>query len=107
MLRVGFHPEAEKELEEAALYYESQEPGLGLRFLENFESGYRQVHRSPATWRRLRGDIHRFLLKGFPYGIIYSSDGDNLFILAVMHLKREPDYWLGRISEIPGFSPSE
>ena len=32
-LRVAFEPEATAELEAAALWYEDQQPGLGLRFL--------------------------------------------------------------------------
>ncbi len=35
--------------------------------------------------------IHRF-----PYGIIYRYDENDLYILAIMMLNREPDYWKNR-----------
>jgi toxin ParE1/3/4 len=98
---VILHPEAQKELRDAAVYYEKQNAGLGFRFIDAVESGFRQIQRSPATWRCLRGDIRRFLVKTFPYGIVYAAVEDEIFVLAIMHLKREPDYWLGRVRELP------
>jgi len=59
---VILHPEARRELREAVLYYERQSPGLGARFTDAIESGFRQIERSPFTWRRIRGDIQRFLV---------------------------------------------
>jgi len=98
---VILHPEALKELQASARFYEMQKAGLGGRFLDAIESGFRQIERSPFLWRSIRGDIRRFLVKTFPYGIVYASANDQIFILAVMHLKREPDYWLGRLSDLP------
>lgn len=96
-----FHPEARQEFREAALSYERKEPGLGGKFVDAIESGFTQIERSPFTWRGLRGDIRRFLVKTFPYGIVYAPRGEQIFVLAVMHLKREPDYWLGRLEDLP------
>ena len=96
-----FHPEAEKELRDAAVHYEKERDGLGFRFIDAIESGFRQIQRSPFTWRCIRGDIRRFLVKTFPYGIVYAPIEEEIFVLAIMHLKREPDYWLGRLRNLP------
>jgi hypothetical protein len=40
---VIFHPEALKEFNAAATHYEEQNPGLGLRFVDAIESGFRQM----------------------------------------------------------------
>jgi len=32
----------------------------------------------------------------FPYGIVYTTHGDDIFVVAVMHLHRKPDYWQTR-----------
>lgn len=95
------HPEARHEFREAALYYERQSAGLGGRFVDAIESGFRQIQRGPFTWRCIRGDIRRFLVKTFPFGIVYACREDQIFILAIMHFKREPDYWLGRLAALP------
>jgi len=37
-----------------------------------------------------------FKLLGFPYGILYIEEPEEIFILAIMHLHRYPDYWKER-----------
>jgi plasmid stabilization system protein ParE len=100
---VILHPEARRELGDAARYYERRSTGSGERFMDAVESGFRQIQRSPATWRRIRGNIRRFLVKTFPYGIVYIYRDEEIFVLAIMHVKREPDYWLGRLTSLPRF----
>lgn len=95
------HPEADAEFREAALFYEREQAELGFRFVDAIESGFRQIERSPFTWRCIRGDIRRFLVKTFPFGIVYAPVANEIFVLAVMHLKREPDYWWGRLEDLP------
>jgi hypothetical protein len=35
-------------------------------------------------------------MKRFPYGVIYQTTNEEIFIIAVMHLNREPNYWKTR-----------
>jgi toxin ParE1/3/4 len=96
-MRVAYHPDAEAELIEAASYYEGRVSGLGGRFLQAFDAAIDTILYDPVEWPILEEDIRRYLLKRFPYGVLYSIDGDELQILAVMHLKRHPDYWKYRL----------
>jgi hypothetical protein len=36
-------------------------------------------------------------LKRFPFGILYVATVDEIVVLAVMHLRRRPGYWQGRL----------
>jgi len=101
MTGLDFHPEADRELIEAAQFYEARRTGLGDQFLDAVESALGQIQRHPLLWRRVRGDLRRYLLRRFPYGIIYHASAEGIFVLVIMHLSREPDYWLGRITDIP------
>ena len=95
-MSVSFHPEAEIELNEAIEYYEGIEPGLGYDLAIEV---YSTIHRSvvlPKAWPVIRDEIRRSLVKRFPYGILYSEEHDGIFIVAVMHLHRQPDYWKHR-----------
>ena len=95
-MRIVSHPEADQELEAAALWYEQRQPGLGDDFLEAFIATLRRIEKEPERWRILRGDNRKLNFDRFPYAIVYSVRTDMLFIKAVMHLHRRPFYWQDR-----------
>ncbi len=95
-MRVVSHPEADEELEAAALWYEERQPGLGGAFLDQFERTLRRIVAEPERWRKIRGDNRKLNFQRFPYAIVYSVRADALYIKAVMHLHRRPFYWSHR-----------
>lgn len=95
-MKVSFHTLAERELNEAALYYESESAGLGAAFLAEAERAGDRILRHPETAPRLQGSIRRIFLNRFPYALLYRLDGNTVRILAVMNLRRRPTYWVGR-----------
>jgi toxin ParE1/3/4 len=95
-MRVVSHPEADEELEAAALWYEERQPGLGEVFLDQFEHTLHRAVAEPERWRKIRGDNRKLNFQQFPYAIIYSVQGEVLHLKAVMHLRRRPFYWKDR-----------
>jgi toxin ParE1/3/4 len=91
-----FHSEAETELLEAIAYYENCAPGLGEDFSLEVYSTVRNILSYPHAWPIVEDDVHRCLTSRFPYGVLYSIESDCVYILAVMHLHRHPDYWKHR-----------
>ena len=96
-MRLEFHPEAELELIEAAVYYDKQVPGLG----ERFESEIRYVTDllldQPEIGLPADPDLRKFVLTRFPFTLYYSVTADVLRIEAVAHQSRHPDYWKSRV----------
>lgn len=92
----SFHPEAEMEFIEAIDYYESCQQGLGEDFYFEVHTAIQRIIDFPDAWPVLDEDVRRCLIHRFPYGILYSIDKQEVFILAVMHLCRDPDYWKHR-----------
>ena len=92
-----FHPDAEAELSEAIQYYEDVEPGLGQDFAVEVYSAVQRAIAYPRAWKVLEGEVRRALVRRFPYGVLYSAEGDRILIVAVMHLHRDPGYWKGRV----------
>jgi hypothetical protein len=95
---IEFFPEAEQEMIEAALYYQSLSSGLGNEFLAAVERAVHSIATSPQTWPILEGDLRRRLIKRFPFGILYRIEPDEILIVAVAHLRKKPGYWKKRIS---------
>jgi plasmid stabilization system protein ParE len=97
MTLVVFLPEAEQEMFEAALYYQSQAPRLGVDFLSEVERAVKSIAKSPNTWPVIESGLRRRLVKRFPFGILYRIESEEIVIIAVAHLRRKPCYWKDRI----------
>jgi hypothetical protein len=93
----SFHPEADTEFREAVEYYEACESGLGYDFSFEVFSTVQTIVNSPAAWPVMEDDVRRCLINRFPYGVLYSIENTEIFILAVMHLRRDPNYWKKRL----------
>lgn len=95
-MKFGFHAEAELEYARAIHHYLAIDSRIAEGFVSEIEHGISAIQRNPLTWRIVEGDVRRYLVHRFPYGIYYSVEGDFITVWAVMHLSREPDYWQSR-----------
>jgi plasmid stabilization system protein ParE len=91
-----FHPEARIEFIDAVTYYEACEDGLGLRFARELYSTIDRVILRPDAWPQISLSTRRCLTRRFPYGVIYEIRSEDILIIAVTHLSREPFYWSDR-----------
>jgi toxin ParE1/3/4 len=91
-----FNPEAETEFLAAIDWYEERSSGLGADFAAEIHAAIQRAISLPLAWPRIDGDIRRVLANRFPYGLLYTLDNRSIYILAVMHLRRQPDYWRSR-----------
>jgi plasmid stabilization system protein ParE len=91
-----FHPEAEEEFLAAIDYYEDREVGLGYDFSAEVFAAIQNIVNYPDGWPVIEEDIRRCLVNRFPFSVLYSIEQSGIFILAVMHLRRHPDYWRHR-----------
>jgi len=96
-MNYSFHPEAEEEFLAAIEYYEEREEGLGFEFASEVRAAIVRASEHPRTWPIVEGEVRRCLATRFPYGVLYSEGPDGIFVLAVMHLHRDPDYWKHRL----------
>jgi hypothetical protein len=97
-MNYSFHPEAEMEFNQAIDYYENCAEGLGYDFAVEVYSAIERIIAYPKAWMILAEGVRRCMTRRFPYGVLYTEEPKNIFILAVMHLHRDPDYWNHRIS---------
>lgn len=94
--KVSFHRLAKRELMEAAHYYDAESPGLGPEFLKEIEHCLKSILEFPEAGPVLAGSVRRRFARRFPYAVLYSLKPAKIRVLAVMHLKRRPMYWVGR-----------
>jgi hypothetical protein len=92
----SFHPVAEAEFNKAIDYYEQIDPGLGVDFAIEVHSAIQRSVSFKKAWPVIDGEIRRSLVRRFPFGILYSIEKEGIFVIAVMHLHRMPEYWKHR-----------
>ena len=96
MKNIRFLSLAEEEMNLAALYYEGQASNLGLEFLKEAQRITHSISEFPELGPIVKDDIRRRIFRRFPFAILYKVLSDEILVLCVMHLSRNPDYWKNR-----------
>ena len=99
MKLIGFHPDADVEVTEAAQYYEVRKSGLGSDLLVEVERALDQILTNPEAYQRIGRRVRRKSLWRFPYNLVYAVYPDRIRILACAHQKRRPFYWRKRLKD--------
>jgi plasmid stabilization system protein ParE len=93
--------EALQEMANASSWYESKQPGLADRFMEDIENQIALVREHPSAFPVLKdtstAEVRRALLPRFPYALVFFELSTEIRIVAVAHQKRRPGYWLHRL----------
>jgi plasmid stabilization system protein ParE len=87
---------AQADLDDAATWYESQQSGLGSRFLDAVDHVLNRVRETPLQFPSVSAGVRRALLQTFPYAVYFRDTEQAVVILAVLHLRRDPRVWRGR-----------
>lgn len=72
-------------------------PGLGVLFLGALEGAVQTILAHPEAYQLVGSEIRRYLVRRFPYSLLYVVESDRIRVLAVAHQKRRPGYWRTRL----------
>ncbi len=97
MTPVVFHDEAQAEMIGEAEWYNRQQARVGEEFLDEVDIALERISATPDAFGVFRGKVQYLRLHRFPYAVLYYRRPEDVFIVALMHLHREPDYWIERI----------
>ena len=82
---------------DAAVYYEARVPKLGTDFISTIEIAVSDLLEDPEKCPVIGKGIRRCILPRFPYSVLYKIDPLEIIIVAIMHQKRRPNYWINRL----------
>lgn len=94
--RLVLRPEAEREIAEAAEWYEERQVGLDREFLDAVDACVALVLQGPERYPIVRGPIRRAVLHRFPYNLLYSIRPRELVVLGCVHGRRDGSVWQHR-----------
>ena len=94
--RLVAEPEVDFDVEAAFDWYQGEQAGLGLKFLDQLRATYERIVRRPLQYQDLRSGVRRALVRRFPYAVYFAVEGDVIVVLAVLHASRDPEEWQKR-----------
>jgi toxin ParE1/3/4 len=89
-------PQVDVDVAATHQWYENEQPGLGLSFLDELRASYERIVAGPLQYQELRSGIRRALLRRFPYAVYFAVEGELIVVLAVLHAGRDPAQWQRR-----------
>ena len=94
MKPVKFLPSARQDLRAEKRRYQTISPELSVRFQSAVEQKVKAIAAHPEAIQTLKYKVRRWPLGlGFPHGILYRENSEEIIILAVFHPKRDPIVW--------------
>lgn len=96
-MNVKFLTLAQKEIDEAVVWFAEQGDGKGHDFLDELDRVVRLVKSYPLASTEIEPDIRRCLFARYPYSLIYGLEEQMIVVIAVAHSRRAPRYWIDRV----------
>ena len=99
MIKLRFLPDAETEFLKEVMYYSATGTGIGIKFQQAVEDTVRRAVAVPSGGAPAPNGTRRRPVKGFPFSVIYRPSATEILIVALVHHRRKPGYWLRRIQK--------
>lgn len=85
-----------EDLKESISYYE-KEAGKGQDFENDFDIALDRIIENPQLYQVLdEVGYRRCFLKTFPYSVFFKIMKDHIYVIAVGHHRRKPNFWIKR-----------
>lgn len=91
-----FHPKAVEEAQAARAWYEFHSPEAARAFVAELEGAVDRIREGPNRWPTFLHGTRRYLLRRFPYIVVYREASSVIQVVAVAHASRRPGYWKRR-----------
>jgi plasmid stabilization system protein ParE len=98
-LPLEFHPDARIEALEAHDWYAERSTSAAEAFQDELQDARRAIQCAPDRWASFLSGTRRYIMKRFPFVVIYRVATDRIEIIAVAHGSRKPGYWRKRLAD--------
>ena len=98
MLReLEYLDEAIEEAETAARWYAERSSAAAEGFAEEIDAAIAAIEHTPDAWTRYDHGTRHYLLRRYPFSVVYRVEAVRILIVAVAHGRRRPGYWEPRL----------
>ena len=96
MIPVDYLPGARQDFDESFDWYAARSPSAAERFTSAIDSALADIARNPDRFAAIDQMHREYLVRRFPFRIVYRVEPHRVLVVAVAHAKRRPGYWHGR-----------
>lgn len=93
---VRLRDEVDRDLTDAASWYEQQREGLGHEFLDDAQSLFDRIGEEPLNFPVVYRNARRAVMNRFPFCIYFVVELADVVVLSVIHGTRHPRRWKSR-----------
>lgn len=91
-MKIVIQSSALADLADGYQFYEQNDPGLGVYFLDSLYSDIDSLQLYAGIHLVHFEKFHRLLSRRFPYGIYYQVEAGRVLVRAVLDLRRDPKW---------------
>ena len=96
---VRAEPEADQDVQDAAMWYDSERAGLGEDFVNDIHQLTARIAENALQFPVVRDVARRGILSKFPYGVYFVVENGIAVVIAVIHLHRDSTAWTERLKK--------
>lgn len=82
-------PDALADVQAIELWYYLKEVSLSYRFAAKLQFTLRLIAQYPYAFPLVDSDVRRALMNGFPYSVFFTLKSGAVFVIAVVHQRRQ------------------
>ena len=97
MKTLTFDPLVQSDLRKTKSYYERQRRGLGKDFMTCVLNQFERIALYPLAAPTVEKNVRKIGIEKFPFEIYYLLNDQEIFIFAVVHVRRHQDFWRRRL----------
>jgi plasmid stabilization system protein ParE len=91
------HPSALQELKEALGWYLERNKTAAVKFVAELNRAMDLLIAAPQRWPAGEHGSRKFVLRRFPFAVLYREKQGAVQVLAIAHGHRRPGYWKDRL----------
>ena len=96
MWDLSVHPDATAEARAARLWYLARSLEAAELFVADLDRAVGLILEAPDRWPELPNGRRRYVMRRFPFILVYRIRTADVRLLAVQHGRRRPRYWKSR-----------
>jgi toxin ParE1/3/4 len=98
-LAIEILPDAAVEAHAAQEWYLARSSEAAAAFLTELDAGIGRIQTAPDIYPPHRHGTRCYLMRRFPYLIVYRTMPASILVVAIAHSRRKPGYWKARVSK--------